>query len=251
MTLPSNSSLVVISSKYRLDKKNQSTSNFEINLNQPLWCFGYSIKNISIPNTQYNINLKNNDFQIETGGVIFSYTVPVGQYTTTELITVLEQEFPTLTITQDPLTKKITIDTGASSLVVPETEIISGFGILGYTYYQVLSGVITADHLVKLNGVYNAYIISSDLTQNNANQGLMRDGARVDLVSEVSITSPFGVYTNISETSYGLNTTLFDKGSNIQKIGIKVVDLDQNVLNLQGLDVEIVLKVYQERNDDK
>lgn len=86
-------------------RQSGTSSNFKIQL-------PYSLKNISkvelqrlsMLNTFYNITTLNNKIDVNDGTAIFAYTIPVGAYTTTTLMTTLSNGLTTASSTHGVLT---------------------------------------------------------------------------------------------------------------------------------------------------
>jgi len=250
------SHLLVISSEFRQNPERTTTSQFSVNFgNQSLYIYGYSIKQLTIPNSQTNINNNNNKFSISIANIPVErvITVPIGQYTTNTLLTYLDAQLKiinsNLSISQNSLTQKITVESsdntssGIFTINIGANSTLNK--VLGYSPYQRLTGAsVTAVNIIALNGVYNVFVLSRALTQANGIYGMVTDGTRLPIVTECPINVPFGTYAQIEEASFGLNTVKFPRSVNVQNVDITLVDNSGRILDLQGLDCELILRVY-------
>jgi hypothetical protein len=107
---------IVISSKYRtLDSR--STSDFTFSIGQSLEISRVTIKSISVPNSQYNINSYTQTLQVlDENEDLQTIKIPVGQYSVDEFLPVLQSHLitatgdSTITVTLDPQTLKLIIE---------------------------------------------------------------------------------------------------------------------------------------------
>ena len=71
------------------------TFNLNNNINLPNHVIGYvSLNELTIPNTNYNINSSNNKLVLlDSSGTTAIFTVPVGNYTISQFIVALNAQF--------------------------------------------------------------------------------------------------------------------------------------------------------------
>ena len=271
------SRLLRISSK---DKSPESPSKYQItyktNDNDLHQIRRVVLKSAIIPNSQYNIHNNNNTFvfvdgilsdvevtvppnnsdevtdgvvgdefaniDIITGGIT-KYRVPVGQYTITMLIATLENKISGLKITQSPLTKKLTLTYG-SPFSVPVNENINPMAkVLGIT--EDLDGVSTysCKSLPDLSGLENVYIASQ--TSSNHSAMICNDKQKQSIFCSVGINVSFGQTMILEEDTTSLDYTEFYGARNISTIDITLLDENNHVLDLNGLDWVLTFRVYK------
>lgn len=243
--------LLRISSKDRDPALSRSPSDFTIS-------FGNSpgvqsvkrvvVKQISIPNTVYNINPNNNQFQYKTATSITIVTVPVGQYSISQFKTAFESALSGvgMTIDLNNITKKyeFATTTPIEYLSLAEGNLMGD--VLGIqTGSGADVGTFSANGLPNLSGLNEVYIQSNKLADNSnmissANQA-------TPVIACVPLTSEFGGYTHYLSSHDILDEVQYASqrlGKNLQQIDIKIVDRDGNIVDLHGLEFEMVLKMF-------
>ena len=252
MNNSSTTSFIVINSKYRTSDS-RSTSDFNYNIGQTLEAGAVTIKNISIPVTQYNIGTHNNKLKIFSGGLATSLIVPVGQYTIASLSTAIETLIQgaiggVVDITVDDTTKKLIL-TSTVALQIgtdPITSSISKYLGLNYEadeYYPPFppSNTINFVNVPELQGSNNYYLASNVLSQGFAS--ILTNGQLVPIIMPVPISVEWGKVQQYESNDTELNTKRFARLQNLQNIDIKVYDDDLNVVDLNGADIEVVIKI--------
>ena len=244
-------SFIVINSKYREISSN-STSDFTYSLGEVLQVKAIAIKTISIPNVVYNVNVNNNILKIEynanPGIFPAQITVPIGQYTIDSLITAIEPLLSTaivgtVTIAQLPLVSKLQITTSKPVSFIAGTD--SPFArVLGITKTTSFSLDTIAEGVFQLQGIDNFFVISQDLAD-GAN-AILTNGQKRGIVIDVPNTVNFGETNYYQNKEYRVNQKIYDgRALNLQYINIKIVDSDLNVVDLQGMDIELILLIYE------
>ena len=239
------SNYVVINSKFRQKSGSLSTSDFSYSLGEALEIKGLSVKSVSIPNVAVNINQYFNSLTVITNGNTFVATVPVGQYTTTTLMAAVKLALDTVTVniytvTQDPFTQRITIASGVATQII-----IGGLATkLGFHETELGGLSKTATGLPQLNGTSNYFVMCNQLVQGF--NGIFKNGERRYLLADVNNTVPYGDIVHYEATDFRLNFKSYQAVQNIQFLNFQIVDDDLNVVDLQGLDVELVIKVFLE-----
>ena len=239
--------LVQISSKDKI-QSTQTTSDFTVNLDQHDLnihrTHRVELVNAVIPNTEYNINTKNNTFDYNLTGTPTVYSVPVGIYTTDTLITALNAETTGVVWTQDALTDKITATTaGGVTFVATDQTLMDVLGFTSGIINIVAASAQTGSSLPDVNGLDIVYIMSRSLASNN---GISSDGRGKDILSAVPIDIAFG-----SNQVFHSNTSSEDSSIiyaphpiDISNIHIQIVDKNFAVCELNGHHVQLVFKIY-------
>ena len=196
------------------------------------------LKSAIIPNSQYNIHQYNNTFYFDGE----PYIIPVGQYTITMLISTLANTIPGLAISQSPLTKKLTLTYGSpfSVLVNDENPLAR---VLGITEDVEDVSTYSCKALPDLSGLENIYIASQTLSNHSAM--ICNDKQKQSIFCSVGVNVPFGQTMILEEDSVSLDYTDFYGPRNISTIDISLLDENNNVLDLNGLDWVLTFRVYK------
>lgn len=257
----SNEKIIIIASN---DKNNTSNTNsdFVVDLKETYHTQGIKnilVESISVPNVFYNVRSSTGSvnnvivFQ-EAGQGVLNVSIPEGQYTTTTLMTAIEDAVnpslvngPTLALTQDPLTNKITFainplnnavtffDASAGSSLAPVFGLESGTIVAGFT-----AG--TAPYPPDLTGVNMVYIHSPELGENhsiNADFGLIKS---IDSVSFHDV--PYGSFAYKQNDEADLKLINFDIARNLKRVSIILRDDKGKKLDIGTKNMTINLKVF-------
>jgi hypothetical protein len=205
-------------------------------------------KSISIPNTMFNINENNNSliFNPNAAGDI-GLQLPVGQYNFDDFQTALQTEFSnvgqTVTITSDPLTKKLTL-TFSVPTVLYGLEQSSLAPVIGYEITTDNLTVHNIPGLVDLGGLKKVYIKSNVLSDSVALSSSSKK--HVNVFTEIDIDVAFGFIAhrvlNNLETS---DEITFSNPKNISSIDIELLDQNLQPVDLNKHDFHIILKVME------
>ena len=241
---------IVINSAYRTSDS-RSTSDFTYNIGSSIECDFVTIKSVSIPHIEYNINPFKNKLRISSGGVDYDLNIPIGQYDISQLITELQTQIiaavgGTCVISLDPITQKLNFQASAGikvSTVKTVSSLSKYLGIsYGTGYYPVVDSVnFDAQGLPALQGPNNYYLASNVLSQGFAS--ILTNGQRVPIIMPVPVTVEYGQIQQYESNDTELNTKQFSRPQNIQNIDIKIYDDDLNVVDLHGQDIEVILKI--------
>jgi hypothetical protein len=203
-----------------------------------------SLKSAVIPNTQYNITIANNTFvwrlDSDTAGVVRTVVVPVGQYTTDLLITVLATDTG-LTITQNPTTFKITF-ARAQNFTIYNKDTNPMATTLGVDTGSSNVQTMTGQNLPDLGGLRHIYVASSTLSNNVAL--IADDKQKNNVFCDIPVIVPFGAVQIEDNDANTLDYTDFPSRKNISMIDIRLLDERNNVLDLNGLDFVLVFRIY-------
>lgn len=246
------SQLLRISSKDRDKDQSLSSSSFKISFNNASNLQSIKrivVKTVTIPNSFYNINEFNRTFTYKTDEITFvSVTIPSGQYNIEDFITAFN-----LSLAGIGMTASLNTVTGKLQYVNTTTirylnqedgnAMADVLGIKTSATENVSS--YSSEHLPNLSGTSEVYVVSNVLSDNSnmINKSLLS----LPVLVCVPITSSFG-----SLTHYYANDSLLEEvvyysqrlGKNIQSVDIKLIDRNGNLLDLQGLEFEMILRVY-------
>lgn len=252
------STLLVINSKDRAPDS-VSASNFSYSIGQSLDVQSVTIKSISIPVTQYNIQPDSTKLNIVINSVFYQFVIPVGQYSVTEVIVKLQTYINSLgvvtcTISQNPNTFKIEIVSNVSINFVlpfyttnptplgPMLGLPKNTTISGYTLFPNSSSLsYSLPNIPAFQGLMNYYILTRILSEGS--NGIFANGLLDALQTNVPIDVSFGKVQNYRPYLLENNTITFIRPINIQYIDIRIVDKDLKVVDLNGQNVELVYKL--------
>ena len=239
------------------DRVSGDPTNFNVNLGKDQSISnvrGVTVKSLQCVNSFYNINESNNKWYYDKGAGEFAVTVPVGQYTTTSLTANLAGLFlaqgVTLTSTDNQYTHKLSFTFSPPISVYkirPDGSSNPIHRVVGFRSGVIQSPVASysceATH--DLTGIKSINVLSNVLAGGRAVSS--RDGGRkLALLDVIPIESPYGGIIHHSSTDFQADTTFYDSvlNNNLTDVDIVLTDENNNILNSNGLDVVITLKIY-------
>ena len=210
------------------------------------------LKSAMIPNTMYNINEFNSVFTFPTSLAGTSlFPIIQGQYTTTSLIATLKSEIDiviqpdSVTITQDPLTEKLTfgLSSGTFDLVTFEQGNLMA-NVLGIKESGTNLGFSTrASALPNLSGLKQVFVSSKTLT--NHTPMISSEKLKNSIWGSIPITVAYGETQVHEENSTGLDYCIYSNHKNISTLDLELLDENGNTLDLNGSDWNMILRVYE------
>jgi hypothetical protein len=242
---------VIINSKFRNDYSD-TTSNFTYRLGDPVEVTDIAVKSVTMVNAQYNIKRTSNVLIVNDGVTDFKIFVPFGQYTIDELIAFIEGRLNTQyggvnTITIFPNSFTLVISTSiplkfGTDLNTSPIGFMLGLGDKPNSYYPETPSISTfAPYLPNLQGANNFHIVSNTL---GGSQGsLLKNNDKRPIILTVPIDKAFGEVVNYEVNEIHLNKRHFARAANIQDIDIKIIDDDNEIVDLNGTNIEIVLQI--------
>ena len=245
-----NSSFLRISSAERINQ-NDPVSNFNVSIGNDASLQKVTmiaVKEVTIPNTQYNIRANyNNVLYIEYSGS-FEYTIPAGQYNISNLITALNNSQSYVEFGQNPISGIIEVKTNSfpgCMLVNGAYPIIKQLG--GENLYNVPLSVIKSafSKLPDLAGSRNYYVSSSSLSDGNSM--ISPTLPKMGIIVVVPNTANFGNITYYNSNEQKLDEIYYPSqihGKNLTSIDLQLRNLDGSFVDLNGLDWSILIKVY-------
>lgn len=251
------------SSKYKIirvnsdDRISGTNTNFAVQFNDidAQRVLRYNLKSVSFPNLFNNIDGRNGTnvftFFSTLGGVNFSVTVPVGQYTATELATTLSSLMtaamaglagpPTVVVSLNSDNKFLFTVTGDTITLLSDNSINAMAGITGIVSDVGPSVTPTATEQPNLFGEQMVFVHSRQLNNSHA---ILSAGLSVSSFAEVPITVEYGAlqyYANFENDSGVIYTT----GTNNANLTIKLRSADGTILSLpENQKILINLKVW-------
>lgn len=239
------STFLIINSKNRtVDSK--SSSDFQYYIGQPIEVQSIVLKSASIPNTAYNITVKNNVMQVNINGTLRTITLTPGQYNVNQIISILEQEFlvygSVLNITQNPYTSRLIFTSDVVIQFIPNTNSLST--TLGWVYDStVFPGLsVTFTYPPKLQGLLNFYILSKTL--GIGSNGRFAQGLQDAYLASVPNLAPWSSNNLYEPQLIETSMNSYRTSINSQFIDIAIVDANLEPVDLNGADIELIFKLY-------
>lgn len=244
------SKLVRISSKSR-DGDSKSKYDFKTSSNDFMLhnIKRIILKSITIPNTMYNVNQYNNKLVYTTpsiDAIVKIVTVEPSQYTAVEFMDALVIQFGlagvVLNYGIDSKTYKITLT--FNTPVSLQGDISTMNDVIGMDEsITTANTIIPLPHIVNFAGLLKVYVGSHQMTRGTTMTS--SDKSHIKIFTEVPITVPFGgiqhrTIDNMNSLDEATHSTPFNLSNN----DITLYDQNLNVIDLNGADVEIVLKVF-------
>lgn len=243
--------LLRISSFY---KNEQSNSNSDFSLSYDVKeiqnTIAIVVKHVSFPNVFYNVNALNNVFAFFNGVTVKTVSLPIGQYNMSKFLTDLNALLAAdgLTITQSTLTNKLTItNTSGSNVTVYFDHLNSMYKLLGLSENANILNTSSYNllNLPALQGIQHVYINSASLSK--ANNMVSPNTVQVtSSVVMVPVNVPFGQNVHYETQHEELDLINYDGVKDLSSIDIKLLDIEGNILDLNGHNFTMILKAYYE-----
>jgi hypothetical protein len=214
--------------------------------------FSFRVSKVFIPFTFYNITSNNNILKILSGVTTYTITVPVGQYTITQLLSNLTTQLNALSV------GTFTVTAGATSYMITITNASTQFQylgtqstinkVLGFTATNTTLALTTTGTLIyNLGGTDWIDIISRTLTNSESK-------------SRTTNNSGSNILIRIPTSEFSFGQTIFFQGftphqwswrMNLEEaIDLQLVDQYGNQLDLNGRDYSITLKFHSHKSNN-
>ena len=244
---------VIINSKFR-NVSSKSTSDFIYSLGESLEVSDIAVKSVSMVNAEYNIKEGHNTLIVNNGTTDFNLVVPVGQYDINQLITEITTRLTaqyggTHNIILQSTTKKLFFTNTPALRFLTDIKtspvgFILGLGDDPFGYYpEFVQTSFVAPFLPNLQGSNNYHISSATLGQGQGS--LLKNNEKKPIILSVLNNVDFGDVLSYEVNEIKLNQRHFNRPTNIQDIDIKILDDDNEVVDLHGTNVEIVLQIIK------
>jgi hypothetical protein len=206
-----------------------------------------AVKEVTIPSSAYNITSKNNAFFMSDGTTTYTFRITPGQYNITSLITQINTNPSNIyfTVAQDPYTLKLkaTRTFGSPLDFVSGTDNINGaVGIVAPLTFNVNT---MFQNLPDLSGIRNFYVVSSVL--GDGNSMISPTLPKLSVISVVPNDVTWGQICYYRSNEEALDAIYYpsqSNGKNISYVDLKLVSIDGQPIDLNGLDWSILIKVH-------
>lgn len=245
--MTSSSSILNINSNFQIFSLASTPSNFEYNIGQAINVKELVIKNITVPNTVYNVNTLNNTFIYNPVGLPVTVVVPIGNYDITSLMTALQTAIGgSLTSwVLNTSTGKIELNwSGAVNL--PSSGIANLIGLKNHPFlpYPTTPSVsFTLPSVPDMIAVRNFYICSRTLAQGV--NSILIQGSNLPIIAIVPNTVPFGGINHYLSADSLLELKIYTAQQNLQYIDIQIRDDNGRIVDLQGSSFQMNCLIYK------
>jgi|6_EtaG_2_1085325.scaffolds.fasta_scaffold13239_5 hypothetical protein len=254
--------VTIIIENYQRAVKSNSATDFTYLLTQPIKFSNRShkkqyyvrIENVRCPISFYNVNSNNNVLEWTDGvsaGSSANVTITPGNYTIDELIAELQTQMNaavsgTYTITYNDNTQKVNIAQSATSRVSTITANSTLNKVIGFDINQTIAsgGNTDGNNIAYTNTMRHIKIQIPNLISNNV---YANDESLVTQVQPVGLIIPITEIRNEFQHYNNHHGPMMKLGnmSSIVDIRVKLLDPDNNVVNLNGCPFGFELVVYE------
>ena len=212
---------------------------FHLNENELHESHHVMLKDVIIPNTLYNIELKNNTLDYDINGVAKSVNIPVGNYSLTDLIISLNTAQADITFTENTFLKKLNVSSGTISFIKTSSTIKK---VIGLTIQNTPSISYVLDNFYNLNRTNYIHIISN-LAEPDAL--ISSNNKKYAVIASIPVLYAFGFILNQTEDRQTQDNSNHNSNLNLSSISMRLVDDDFNPLSLNGSDWSISLSILK------
>ena len=249
--------------EYHSTTSSDLTANFNITLPERINDVkSLSVTNIEIPVSFYTIskNLGNNHFQIDTT----TFTVPDGNYTSSELIAAINALSPGVTFSASNYKTSISAAAGKTIYFQNVSGNVSGLQdkyfaksklgwLLGFRKLSYdLTSEITGESILNMNGPKYLYLALEEFnknTQNSFTSPLSSSLVNKNIIARISLNnSSFGTILN-ANIQNGLlisDKRKYHGKNDLQKLNVQLLTELGKPINLNGLDFSFCLEATYE-----
>lgn len=262
-----NHNLLRVSSDFKT-ANSESTSNYSVAYNNVALLQGITrcvMKSADIPNVFYNINNKGYNFSntgnnifywIDNLGVDVSTVIPVGQYTLIDLLAIINQtlllSYPlgTTQLKINAANKKVYLENlSGTNIGVYASGTISPYLGINIDLPWNSSLVKTASGLSNLAGLQEIYVTSQKIS--DCSNMVVASNTMYPVILNIQIDKPFGEWVHYASQHPEIDDIEYpsiSQGTNIQLVDIQLRDRFGNIVDLQGLPFNIIIKCYHGLN---
>jgi len=194
-----------------------------------------SVVSVTIPYSFYNINSYNNYFSYNLDNEINNVVISVGNYNINQLVSELKNQMKHIVITYNSITNKLTFSHNNSDFILYYSKLL---GILGFNNINLTSvnRQITSHNCINLNYI-RCINIDSNICTYNINRSLQNNSS---ILCSIPVnTTPYSLIQYYNYNNFRSN--LFK--NNLDCIFIRLVDNDDNIIDLNGLNFNLTIQL--------
>ena len=261
-----NHNLLRVSSDFKT-ANSESNSNYSVAYNNIQLLQGITrcvMKSADIPNVFYNIDDRGYNFS-NTGNNTFTWTnasnvtamttIPRGQYTLAQLLGFINAAIYSaytgfVTLVLNPLTQKIEIfnNSGQSFGISINSTMAPYLGMLSAVPWSASTFVGFAG-FPNLSGLQEIYVTSQKIS--DSSNMVVAANTMYPVILNIQIDKPFGEWVHYASQHPEIDDIEYpsiSQGTNIQFVDIQLRDRWGNIVDLQGLPFNIIIKCYHNLN---
>lgn len=202
------------------------------------------LKDVTFANTMYNINAGNNELKwVDSLNNPYSLIVPIGHYSSAELVTYINNETKTNVIYA---TSPIQFVTNSR---LSKFNILNSYLVSAVTFYVLptstildVIGFINPSQILALSHLggqpYNllvtkfVHILSSKLAENDAL--IASNNKKYPVIATIPIEAPFGFLVTKTSDTTSNDDSYHNSNVNLSTVDIRLVDDNFKTINLNG-----------------
>ena len=226
-----------------LDSINADVNNNEYTFNLPLlevqdgYYLYFSIVNCIIPYSFYNINSNNNVLNYKINSVNYSLTIPIGNYSIINLVAYLNSQLTNFTFAYNKIYNKITITNSINDFILNSSNFLTLIGFNNSNYIST-NKTLTSPNCININYIRCINLISNIITYNiNTSKNLVNNN---NIICSIPVNTSPNTLIQYQNTN-NFRTNLFV--NTLNKIVIKLVDNNNNIIDLNGLNFNLTVQL--------
>ena len=226
-----------------LDSINADVNNNEYTFNLPLlevqdgYYLYFSIVNCIIPYSFYNINSNNNVLNYKINSVNYSLTIPIGNYSIINLVAYLNSQLTNFTFAYNKIYNKITITNSINDFILNSSNFLTLIGFNNSNYIST-NKTLTSPNCININYTRCINLISNIITYNiNTSKNLVNNN---NIICSIPVNTSPNTLRQYQNTN-NFRTNLFV--NTLNKIVIKLVDNNNNIIDLNGLNFNLTVQL--------
>ena len=226
-----------------LDSINADVNNNEYTFNLPLlevqdgYYLYFSIVNCVIPYSFYNINSNNNVLNYKINSVNYSLTIPIGNYSIINLVAYLNSQLTNFTFAYNKIYNKITITNSINDFILNSSNFLTLIGFNNSNYIST-NKTLTSPNCININYIRCINLISNIITYNiNTSKNLVNNN---NIICSIPVNTSPNTLIQYQNTN-NFRTNLFV--NTLNKIVIKLVDNNNNIIDLNGLNFNLTVQL--------
>lgn len=228
-----------ISSKSKEEKSNSNTD-FYHSLKIPHSHNKISLISCSFPKSFYLVESGKNTFYLDGD----DYTIPIGNYSVNEFVTAVNNLLTPSTISFNTRTGKLTLTSSASELIFPANSTL--YKLFGFDKESTntIGGSLESTYLCDFQALSSVFVIT-DLCVDESSK--IYDNTLHSFFVNTSSDLSYIGYENINPISTSKELTTHNIGkTDVQNINayFRFLDEDGNILDLNGLHIDLVCVTY-------
>lgn len=221
------------------DRSSGTPENFILHLNESEFheVKYIQLKDIAFANTMYNIKSSNNQLRWEDSFLVqYSLTIPIGYYSSDELVIYINSTNPAVNPTSpiqlvaNTKIRKFTITNTAPFHLLTTSTILKVIGFSVPNQSNLLSH--SASEMYNFLVTPYVHVLSSTLSE--ADSLVSSNGKKYAVIATIPVNVPFGFMVNVNEEKTSSDESIHNANINLSTIDIRLVDSNFQTIELNG-----------------